>query len=976
MSVTAWKAASVANNTGSGTAFAATTGTLSTAIAVQDSNYCYANNIPDNGSLSQELVTSGYGFSTTDIPSTATILGIEVRVWKKFKTPATFGVFAHDYALKIAKAGVTSSASGVTPTSTAWPGTITSFSYGSSSELWDLSWIPTDIYDSGFGFSIITQCQTTTIVGSSITPQVDLIEMRVYYTTANVSISVPLMTGIATTLPITVSANTVEIPLPLLSGQADSLAPTVAIANAPWTSSLTSWSTAARSANILTWDATNAANAQTFNNVFVGYDSTTLSGGGGAGHSNYLTGVTLSNPFPSGAVITSIVVRISRKRQPNNNPTARDDTVYLIKAGAILTGINKASGSNWPTSNTEVSYTFSGANLTSLGGFLDTDVNNSGFGVALSTFNDDAVNNDGYDNLLVDSILVDIYYISGGATISAPLMSGSATMPDPSYATNAPAVQAPLMAGSATAFQPTAGTVTAVNATTWTGTADTATPPSIAHGHAESMALLSGNSATAITPTVNSQTGYIYNAPAISTILRDYTPIVSVGGIIIVPLAGDVAGDTNPITIRGGVIVQAPYPPGGTAALLTPSVIGGHGVLKFLPLMVGSADWLTATTSQTSNPQVRVMVFLAAGDTKPITVSAAGNISVTSTLMTGSALALAPNVTVIRNPSVQVTLMTGVATMPTPSMQHNKRVFALLLGNVYGATFSPTVRYGLRVTSPLMTGSATTQVPHVGFGFRVLPSVFTGTANTQSPTVVAGMNARIQAPKFMGSANTLAITVQGHLNYAAQVALMTGSAHMLIPSIRAAWEVSVGLLTGSATTLSPTISKTSSIRVLFPILRGAATTLTPSVIGHWNSSLHLGLLHGITTMPTPVVLVHANRSVSVLTWTGAANTQPPQVRLNKIVLMQVWTGSAAAPIASVHLINSATINLSLIGDAKGDTLIPYVVIMATAPSMTYQWVSNPISLQPGSYVIGAMPGPKGTPAFPFGAYVTPSIPIE
>lgn len=98
-------------------------------------------------------------------------------------------------------------------------------------------------------------------------------------------------------------------------------------------------------------------------------------------HSNYL--VLKNFGFSISGTLNSITLELNKFQSGSAFAGPKDQHVYFVKAGTIQTGgPDKANtGSFWPASEAVSTYTFSGADLT---GYADTDVNDSGFGFALS----------------------------------------------------------------------------------------------------------------------------------------------------------------------------------------------------------------------------------------------------------------------------------------------------------------------------------------------------------------------------------------------------------------------------------------------------------------------------------------------------------------------------------------------------------------------------------------------------------------
>jgi hypothetical protein len=118
------------------------------------------------GQASQFLVGKSLGFS---IPSVATITGIEVLIDASVSTGQQQFVY-------ITKDGSTNGGTSKTGTQTT---SVTTRTYGSSSDLWGTTWTPAEINTSTFGAMFLTQ----RIVSSSGGSNVDFIKINVHYTT-------------------------------------------------------------------------------------------------------------------------------------------------------------------------------------------------------------------------------------------------------------------------------------------------------------------------------------------------------------------------------------------------------------------------------------------------------------------------------------------------------------------------------------------------------------------------------------------------------------------------------------------------------------------------------------------------------------------------------------------------------------------------------------------------------------------------
>jgi hypothetical protein len=135
------------------------------AITKPDGNCAY---IASPGAISDYLMANVFGFT---IPSDASINGIVVYFYRK----GTAEGLQSDYSLKIVQDW---SVVGKDHASSApWPTNWTLASYGNSSDLWGLSWTPSQINADGFGVAISTQNNLTT--GNDCC--IDYVEMSVYY---------------------------------------------------------------------------------------------------------------------------------------------------------------------------------------------------------------------------------------------------------------------------------------------------------------------------------------------------------------------------------------------------------------------------------------------------------------------------------------------------------------------------------------------------------------------------------------------------------------------------------------------------------------------------------------------------------------------------------------------------------------------------------------------------------------------------
>lgn len=125
------------------------------------------------GALSHYLKATNLGFS---LPSNVPILGITVVIRKS----ASSSTNVTDGHVRIVKGGSVSGDD--KPSGTEWANSLTDSTYGSGSDLWGLSWTPSDINDSSFG--VVIAAFNNGITGSR-TASVDCFTVTVTYPSLN-----------------------------------------------------------------------------------------------------------------------------------------------------------------------------------------------------------------------------------------------------------------------------------------------------------------------------------------------------------------------------------------------------------------------------------------------------------------------------------------------------------------------------------------------------------------------------------------------------------------------------------------------------------------------------------------------------------------------------------------------------------------------------------------------------------------------
>ncbi|TET47107.1 hypothetical protein E3J62_02420, partial [candidate division TA06 bacterium] len=148
----------------------------------------------------------------------------------------------------------------------------------------------------------------------------------------------------------------------------------------------------------VTWDDVNNALDQDDS-----YAGAILTQGNNTSHYLEVTGFGFD--VSSGATIQGIVVEVDRRE--NTTPLrVFDNSIKLVKGG-VISGTDRSTGLSWPSSDTDT-YVIYG-NSTDLWGLTwdPADINDSGFGVAISAVKDDSVYN---RNAFVDHIRITVYY--------------------------------------------------------------------------------------------------------------------------------------------------------------------------------------------------------------------------------------------------------------------------------------------------------------------------------------------------------------------------------------------------------------------------------------------------------------------------------------------------------------------------------------------------------------------------------------
>lgn len=143
-----------------------------------DSTYSVSSNYAlamPGGTTREVLRCTNFGFTTGDVPSGATIDGVEVVIEAK-----GVGLAFTDDIVQLIKANAYTGTDKGTNSNTFANGTDTAFTYGGASDLWGATLSDTDVIDSQFGVAF-----NPAAVGfamGTLTCNVDYVKMRIYYT--------------------------------------------------------------------------------------------------------------------------------------------------------------------------------------------------------------------------------------------------------------------------------------------------------------------------------------------------------------------------------------------------------------------------------------------------------------------------------------------------------------------------------------------------------------------------------------------------------------------------------------------------------------------------------------------------------------------------------------------------------------------------------------------------------------------------
>ena len=162
-----------AGSSSSNTVISGSTSTTKNGNNAYASDNSYATNttnLSSTGNYSDYLVISGFGFS---IPAGSTINGIEVVVERSDPNGKI-----KDNIIAVVKSGTIGSTNKAS--SSFWPTTDGTITYGNNADLWGTAWTETDINSSAFGVAL--SWKRNGGGASTAFANIDLVTVAVYYT--------------------------------------------------------------------------------------------------------------------------------------------------------------------------------------------------------------------------------------------------------------------------------------------------------------------------------------------------------------------------------------------------------------------------------------------------------------------------------------------------------------------------------------------------------------------------------------------------------------------------------------------------------------------------------------------------------------------------------------------------------------------------------------------------------------------------
>ena len=341
-------------------------------------NSSYASAVALSFDPTYYLKATGFGFS---VPTEAQINGIIAEI-DRFADPVIPGLpgITTDNHVYLVMGGIVQNGSTNQATGSAWPNTDTDtyVSYGSPTDTWGNTLLPSDVNATDFGFAMSAKQDDGTNVD---TQKVDHMRATVYY-----SPFCPFVIG------------------PVNGGSFSSYD---GYGGNPWA---------------------NPSNAQTNNSVYTSH--LPLSS---FARTERLHVKNFGFNIPATAVIKGVVVEINRYRGGQGN--TYDDVISLLNDAESEFGDNKAlTGVAWPTSDDDT-YKVYGSPTDGWGASLTPDiVNNSSFGVSVGAWNDSTDD----ENVYLDHVRLTLYYTAPG---ECPVAHGQVQIPTTDSQTASLAIQ-------------------------------------------------------------------------------------------------------------------------------------------------------------------------------------------------------------------------------------------------------------------------------------------------------------------------------------------------------------------------------------------------------------------------------------------------------------------------------------------------------------------------------------------------------
>ncbi len=175
-------AATFVNNTSVGTLAWSNPGNAQ----AQDNVYSSAGQLLGVLATVQTNYLQSSNFSLS-VPASASICGIQVDVWRN-AAGLIIGSSIVDKDVYIVKNGTISGTNHAS--ASAWSGANAMVTYGGNSDLWGLTWTPTDVNQSNFGV-VMSVNLNAGLAGVFLTANVDYVRVTVYYD--NTSIALPII---------------------------------------------------------------------------------------------------------------------------------------------------------------------------------------------------------------------------------------------------------------------------------------------------------------------------------------------------------------------------------------------------------------------------------------------------------------------------------------------------------------------------------------------------------------------------------------------------------------------------------------------------------------------------------------------------------------------------------------------------------------------------------------------------------------